>query len=105
VKVPKLKGAPQGCARSVLHVSLKAAHVASVTFYLDGHKLKTLTAKNAHKGLLSIKINPAKLKVGVHKLVAKITMDRIGSAKAVKGTRTMRILRCDPPKVTPKFTG
>ena len=103
--LPRLKGALQGCARSGFRVSLKSADVASVTFYVDGHKLKTLTAKNAHKGLLSIEIDPAKLKVGVHKLTAKITMDHTGSAKALTGTRSMRILRCDPAKVTPKFTG
>jgi hypothetical protein len=103
--LPRLKGALQGCARSGFRVSVKSADVASVTFYIDGHKLKTLTAKNAHKGLLSIEIDPAKLKVGVHRLTAKITMDHTGSAKALTGTRSMRILRCDPVKVTPKFTG
>jgi hypothetical protein len=103
--VPKLKGSPQGCARGGFRVSISSAQVASVTFYLDGHKLKTLTAKNAHKGLLSIGVDPATLKIGVHKLVAKITMDHTGSAKATTGTRTTRVLRCAPPKVTPKFTG
>jgi hypothetical protein len=103
--VPKLKGSPQGCARGGFRVSIGSAQVASVTFYLDGHKLKTLTAKNAHKGLLSIGVDPATLKVGVHKLVAKITMDHTGSAKATTGTRTTRVLRCAPSKVTPKFTG
>jgi hypothetical protein len=103
--LPKLKGSPQGCARGGFRVSIASAQVASVTFYLDGHKLKTLTAKNAHKGLLSIGVDPATLKVGVHKLVAKITMDHTGSAKATTGSRTTRVLRCAAAKVTPKFTG
>jgi hypothetical protein len=101
---PALNG-PQGCVRSRFHVSIKSAGVASVTFYLDGHKLKTLTAKNAHKGLLTIEINPAKLKVGAHKLVAKITMARTATTKATVVTRKVTILRCHGAAVTPKFTG
>ncbi len=104
VSVPKLKG-PEGCVRGEFHVSIKSAHVASVTFYLDGRKLKTLTAKNAHKGLLTIAIDPSKLKVGAHKLVAKITMTHTASTKAKQGTRSMMVLRCRAAVLTPKFTG
>jgi|GEM_PF-1912495 hypothetical protein len=102
--VPGLKG-PQGCVRGDFRVSIKAANVASVTFYMDGHKLRTLTAKNAHKGLLTLLINPDKLKVGPHKLTAKITMTHTASTKAKQGTRTVRILRCGSAALTPKFTG
>ena len=102
--LPKLKG-PQGCVRHSFHISIKSAGVASVTFYMDGHKLKKLTAKNAHKGLLTIAVNPDKLKVGVHKLVAKITMIATASTKAKQGSRMVRILRCSSKALTPKFTG
>ncbi|MGO9322039.1 MAG: hypothetical protein ACLQBY_14720 [Solirubrobacteraceae bacterium] len=102
--VPALKG-PQGCVRGSFHVSIRSAGVASVTFYLDGRKLKTLTAKNAHKGLLTIEINPAKLKIGAHKLVARITMTHTASTRARQGSRSMTILHCRPAAVTPKFTG
>jgi hypothetical protein len=102
--LPLLKG-PQGCVRHDFRVSLKAAGVARVTFYLDGHKLRTLTAKNAHKGLLTLLIDPDKLKVGTHKLKASITMKHTGSTKPKQGTRTVRILRCSSAALTPKFTG
>jgi hypothetical protein len=103
--LPRLKG-PQGCVRSSFHASVKSAHVASITFFMDGHKLKTLTARNARKGLLSITIDPTSLHVGPHKLSAKITMVKTSaSAKALKGTRRRTVLRCDPAVVTPKFTG
>jgi hypothetical protein len=102
--VPALKG-PQGCVRHSFEVSIKSAGVASVTFYLDAHKLKTLTAKNARKGLLTISINPDKLKIGVHKLTAKITMTHSASTKAKQASRTVQILRCHAAAVTPKFTG
>jgi uncharacterized repeat protein (TIGR01451 family) len=102
--VPTLKG-PQGCVRQSFRLSIKSVGVASVTFYMDGHKLKTLTAKNARKGLLTISINPATLKLGVHKLSAKITMAHAPSAKAKQATRTVKILRCQSQALTPKFTG
>ncbi|HEY4812453.1 MAG TPA: hypothetical protein VIH71_15490 [Solirubrobacteraceae bacterium] len=102
--LPKLTG-PQGCVRHDFRVSLKSAGVASVTFYLDGHKLRTITSKNAHKGLLTLLINPDKLKVGPHKLKALITMKHTGSTTAKQGTRTVRILRCGSAALTPKFTG
>jgi hypothetical protein len=102
--VPALTG-PEGCVRKSFHVSIRSAGVQSVTFYLDGHKLKTLTAKNARKGLLTIEMNPAKLKVGAHKLVARITMMHSASTKATVASRKVTILRCHSAVVTPKFTG
>lgn len=103
--VPSLKG-PHGCVRSSFHASVKSAGVASVIFYLDGHKLKKLTAHSAHGGLLSITINPAKLKLGAHRLVAKITMIKATTAaKAVQASRTITILRCRSTVGTPHFAG
>jgi uncharacterized repeat protein (TIGR01451 family) len=102
--VPTLTG-PEGCVRKSFHVSIRSAGVQSVTFYLDGHRLKTLTAKNARKGLLTIEIDPAKLKVGAHKLVARITMAHSASTKATVASRKVTILRCHSAVVTPKFTG
>lgn len=98
--------APQGCVRSSFHASIKSAGVASVIFYLDGHKLKKLSARNAHKGLLAVTINPSKLKVGAHHLVADITMAATTvSPKATTAKRSLTILRCHSNVVTPKFTG
>ena len=102
--IPALKG-PEGCVRASFRVSIKSAGVASVTFYMDGHKLKTLTAKNAHKGLLTIQISVAKLTLGSHKLVAKITTTHTASTKAKQGSRSIMVLRCRSAVVTPKFTG
>ena len=99
---PALKG-PQGCVRQSFTVSVKAASVASVTFYLDGHKLRTLSAKNAHNGQLRITIGTAKLRLGAHKLVAKITM--VGSPKPAAVTRSLTVVRCASPFVAPRFTG
>jgi hypothetical protein len=103
---PGLSGRPEGCVRSTFTVSVKAKGIRSVTFYLDGHRLKTLVAKSARKGRLSLRINPAHLKVGVHRLSAKITMaPTIASAKAVTVTRSLKFARCAASTVRPKFTG
>jgi len=103
--VPSLRG-PQGCVRPSISVKLKSAGVASATFYLDGHRLKTLTAHNAHRGQLTLVLNAAKLSVGAHKLMAKITMAKTASsARVTRATRTITLLRCRSAVLTPKFTG
>jgi hypothetical protein len=102
--VPKLKG-PQGCVRHDFRVSIKAKGVASVTFYLGKRKLRTLTAKNAVDGLLRLKIDPSKLKIGAHKIVAKITMAATSTTKVTVASRSVMVLRCRAARLTPKFTG
>ncbi len=102
--VPALHG-PQGCVRASLHATLKAAGVQSVTFYLDGHKLKTMTAKNARHGVFTIAIDAARLRVGVHRLIAKITMARNPADKVVHATRSVAVVRCADAVLTPNFTG
>ncbi len=102
--IPSLRG-PQGCVRSFFTASVKSANVASVSFYLDGHLLRRLSATAAHKGLLSIRINASKLKVGAHRIQARITMKAAKGAKAVKATRSMTVVRCHSAVITPHFTG
>jgi hypothetical protein len=102
---PTLSG-PQGCVRGNVVVSVKAAGVASVIFYLDGHKLKTLTSKNARAGKLSISIASSKLHLGAHQVVAKIRMKPTGASKTpVFYTRRLTFVRCGSSSVSPKFTG
>ena len=104
--VPSLKG-PQGCVRSRFRVSISSAGVASVIFYLDGgHKLRRMTAHSAKHGLLSFTIDPSRLSVGAHRLLARITMVKTpGSSKAVTASRHRTVLRCRSAALTPKFTG
>ncbi len=103
--VPSLDG-PRGCVRASFHVSIRAAGVRSVSFYLDGHKLGTLRARNARKGRLTLRIDPSRLSVGAHRLTAKITMAPVAAAaKATHATRTSTVLRCRSAVLTPRFTG
>ncbi|HEY1835053.1 MAG TPA: hypothetical protein VGG08_11490 [Solirubrobacteraceae bacterium] len=103
--VPALKG-PRGCVRGRFHASVKSTGVASVTFYVDGKKLKTLTSRNAHGGLLTVLIDPRRMKVGPHRVSAKITMKASSStAKAARATRALTVVHCASAVVTPHFTG
>jgi uncharacterized repeat protein (TIGR01451 family) len=102
--IPSLRG-PQGCVRSSFTASVKSANVASVSFYLDGHLLRRLSATAAHKGLLSIHINASKLKVGAHRIQARITMKAAKGAKPAKATRSMTVVRCHSAVIAPHFTG
>jgi hypothetical protein len=101
---PSLKG-PRGCVRASFHASVRSAGVASVVFYLDGRKLRKLTAHSAHGGLLSITVNASKLRPGAHRLQAKITMMKATvAAKAVQTSRAITIVRCRAHAATPRFT-
>ena len=105
--VPALKG-PVGCVRGGFRASIKSAGVASVIFYLDGRKLKALTSKNAHGGVLSILIDPTRLSIGPHKVSAKITMTGKASATSTRPAKAMRsrtVVHCASAVLTPHFTG
>ena len=103
--VPSLRG-PQGCVRSSFTASVKSAGVSSVIFYLDGRRLKRMTASNARKGLLSIRIDVSKLKVGPHRVKATITMKpATAGGKAAKGSRGLTVVHCHSAVITPHFTG
>jgi len=105
-RVPALDG-PRGCVRVPFRASVKAAGVASVTFALDGRRLKTLTARNARGGLLSVLIDPRRLRIGPHRVGARITMTGRASASSgpAKATRSLTFVHCGSAVITPRFTG
>jgi hypothetical protein len=93
-RIPSLLG-PARCVRGLFTASVRSSGVASVTFYIDGHKLARRTAHSAVKGLISIHFNGAKLKAGTHRLTASITMlPGSPTAKAVVGSRARIVRRC-----------
>ncbi|MHB8235697.1 MAG: DUF7507 domain-containing protein [Solirubrobacteraceae bacterium] len=103
--IPALNG-PHGCVRAAFKASVKSAGVKSVGFYMDKRKLKSMTAHSARHGRISITIDPSKLSVGAHRLLAKITMVPISAgAKAKQATRSTNVVRCSSATVTPHFTG
>lgn len=103
--IPALNG-PHGCVRAAFKASVKSGGVKSVGFYMDKHKLKTMTAHSARHGRLTITVDPSKLSVGAHRLLAKITMvPTSAGAKARQATRSMNVVRCSSAVLTPHFTG
>jgi hypothetical protein len=87
-------------ARNSLSAHVAAHGVKSVTFYLDGRKLVTLT-KPSHRRF-SVSIDARRLSFGVHRLQARVTMRDPNCASAeAAGT----FIRVKPPSLPPKFAG
>lgn len=87
-------------ARNSLSVSVAAHDVKSVTFYLDGRRLVTLTKPSRRR--FSVSIDARRLSFGVHRLRAKVTMRDPNCASAeAAGT----FIHVKPPSLPPKFAG
>jgi hypothetical protein len=93
-----LKGAA-GPKRHKFTVKVSARGIKTITFYLDGRKVKTLNAP-AHGKDFSIKINPRKLKSGSHKISATAVL-----ASPACGTLKLARIFIHPRRGIPRFTG
>jgi hypothetical protein len=94
--------APTGCASRAFNARVSGQNVAKVVFKVDGKKVKTLTAPNAGTRF-QIRVNPAKMKIGVHRIVATVTF----KPATKKAAQTFRISfqRCAKKLAAPRFTG
>ena len=81
---------------------VRGTKVKTVTFVLDGKTIKRFT-KTSRSGVYAVRINPAKMRIGVHRLVVSVTF-RKGSATKPKKLR-LSFQRCARKLVTPRFTG
>jgi hypothetical protein len=82
-----------------LSAYVAAPGVASVTFYLDARKLKTLTKPTDQR--FSISIDVRRLSLGVHRLRVAVTMDRSSCANAATET----FIHVESDSLAPTFTG
>jgi hypothetical protein len=73
-----------------------------VTFVLDGKTIKRFTRTNK-SGLYSVRINPKKMQIGVHRLVVSVTFQK-GSGTKPKKLR-LSFQRCARKLALPRFTG
>lgn len=91
----RLLGARTGCASKAFTVRIRGLKIASVRMTLDGKRIKV--RNNA------VRINPAKLRIGVHRLVATVRFQKASRTK----TKTFRVTfqRCARRAIAPKFTG
>jgi hypothetical protein len=99
VSAPRLTGVI-GKVRNTLSAHLTGLGVKSVTFYLDGRKLETLTTPR--NGRFSITINATALSFGAHRLMAKATMKNRNCARV---SRDGTFVHVKPAAVLPVFTG
>jgi hypothetical protein len=83
-------------------VKTSARGIKLITFYLDGRKLETLKQSQAKHGKFTIKINPLKLSLGAHKLVAKAIMSNADCTSPAHSSVFVRPLS---QRAKPKFTG
>lgn len=90
--------APTGCQSRAFNARVRGSQIARVVFTLDGKRIKTVT-----KGAYALRVNPANYRVGVHRLVVKVTFTAASHTK----TRTLRVSfqRCGQRLVMPRFTG
>jgi hypothetical protein len=98
---PVVRGA-SGPKRGKFTVRVSAPGVKQITFYLDGHKLKTLHSSPAHPGHFTLKVNAGKLSTGAHRLSYTAVMENVNCAKAA-GARLF--VHPFSARVKPRFTG
>ncbi|HEX3511838.1 MAG TPA: hypothetical protein VHT27_12155 [Solirubrobacteraceae bacterium] len=96
---PRLHGAT-GTKRGRFTVTVSSGGIKQITFYLDGHRLRTLSSAQARKGRFSIQINAAKLRHGAHRVSVAVTMADVNCAKAATSREFVR-----PAAAHANFTG
>jgi hypothetical protein len=91
--------APTGCAAHTFSARVRGAGIARVVFRLDGKKVKAVSKA----GQFTARVNPSRLSLGVHRLVATVTFEASRHAKS----RTLRVSfqRCGKRLIAPRFTG
>jgi hypothetical protein len=94
--------APTGCVAKAFNARVTGQNVAKVVFTLDGKKIKTLTKPNSG-ARYQVRVNPAKLKIGVHRINATVTF--LAATKKKAQTFRISFQRCAKKLVAPRFTG
>jgi len=94
----QLRG-PSGCVKQAFRARVNGRSIASVTFYVDGRKIKTV----GRGGPFTLKVNPKRYGLGRHKLVALVRFTAASGTNARKLPLTFR--RCAQGAVAPRFTG
>ena len=106
--------APTGCISRAFNARVSGVNVKSVVFKLDGKKIKTLTKPNSGSAFV-IRINPAKFRIGVHRIVATVIVENVtvnpdtGAVirRQAQKEKNFRISfqRCAKKLAAPRFTG
>jgi uncharacterized repeat protein (TIGR01451 family) len=93
---------PSGCQSRAFNARIRGSRIATVTFALDGKVVKKVrNTKNAK--LIQLRVNPSKLKLGVHRLVVTVTFQSGSNTKPK--TFRLSFQRCGKKLISPRFTG
>jgi hypothetical protein len=101
VPQPVLGGA-SGPKRGIFTLQIGALGIKQITFYLDGHKLKTLRQAQAKGGKFAIKVDASKLSYGAHRVSVKTLMSNPNCASI---SRSGVFVRPDTRVAVLPFTG
>jgi hypothetical protein len=94
----QLRG-PSGCVKQAFKARVAGRSIASVTFFVDGRKVKTVGRGKA----FTLKVNPKRYGLGRHKLVARVRFTAESGTSARRLPLTFR--RCAQGAVAPRFPG
>ena len=93
---------PTGCQSKAFNARIRGSKMATVTFVLDGKVVKKVTNTKSAT-VIKFRVNPNKLRIGVHRLVVTITF-KSGTGTKPKTFR-LSFQRCAKKLVAPRFTG
>ena len=88
---------PSGCAGKTVKATVKGRRIATVTFRLDGRKVKVVN------GAGSYSVKTSKLAAGVHHIKAQVTYEAASQTRA--RTHIVTFQRCVKRKIVPRFAG
>jgi hypothetical protein len=91
---------PGVCIARATPVYITGRQIEKATFYVDGHKVKTLTHPNS-AGRWGITVSAKTLRFGAHHV--KIVVSFVPSSQTKPKTVRIALVRCRPPKI--KFSG
>jgi uncharacterized repeat protein (TIGR01451 family) len=92
-----------GCQSRAFNARIRGTKMATVTFVLDGKVVKKVRKVAADAKVVAFRVNPTKLRIGVHRLVVTVTFQSGSSTKPK--TFRLSFQRCAKKLVTPRFTG
>jgi len=93
---------PRACPRTTsVSASVRGRQIRRVTFFVRGHKVKTVT--KAQNGRWTLTVRTSSLRRGANAVTARVEFTKASQTK----TRTLRITitRCAAQVVQPQFTG
>ena len=94
-----LKGVPEKTRRTI-RPYITATGVKSVTFYLDGRKIKTVSKPSGFR--FGVTIRTTSLGSGAHRVTARVTLKDVNCARTAAARTFVRV---ESAAIAPSFTG